>query len=462
MSTSQEMIPDLFRAVARNGLCTGCGACAALDLTGGTVMESTPAGPVPRIPATARFPLQAERACPGRGIHYPTLYRRHFGRTPERWLLGHVVATRTGYAADPAIRKAGASGGVLTRVLMHLLESRRVDAVVVVRQGLPVPEQARAVVVRTPAEVLEAAQSVYIPVSLLDGLNALEDGQRYAMCCLPDSAAALRVLQSMGHAKALLVKYVVGPYTGTALDPAAIRTFLRQHGVAVQDAITSLRWRAGDWPGYLEIKTASGRVLRSKKVYYNFLIPFFVTQNSLQNMDFANEFADLAVGDAWSPAFEAQGGGHSVITTRSAGMETILQEMEQAGLLTTEAIDPLQASAMHGHMLDFKKRGGYLRNRMRRALGRPAADFGMRPDPLPTGRKVVELVVSAIFLLARTSLARGIVARIPERVIGPVFNRLRLGWKGMSKPTKRKGLANLNMIETPDQDGPWPAEATRA
>ena len=75
-------------------------------------------------------------------------------------------------------------------------------------------------------------------------------------------------------------------------------------------------------------------MLTSKKVYYNFLIPFFVTQNSLQNMDFANEFCDLSVGDAWSPNFEAQGGGHSVITTRSDAMERVVQEMERAGKLT--------------------------------------------------------------------------------------------------------------------------------
>lgn len=421
-------------------------------------MEDSPQGPVPRFGPASRLPAYAPRACPGRGIHYPTLYRRHYGQPPASWLLGQVVNVRTGYAADPSIRKAGASGGVLTRVLMYLLESKRVDAVIVVRQGVPSPEKARAVLAHTSEEVLAAAQSVYIPVSLLDLLTALEDGKTYAMTCLPDQSAALRVLQSAGHPKARLVKYVLGPYTGTALDPAAIRTFLRQHGVAKDDAITSLRWRAGDWPGYLEIKTASGRVLRSKKVYYNFLIPFFVTQNSLQNMDFANEFADLAVGDAWSPAFEAQGGGHSVITTRSAEMEAIVAEMERAGLLATEPIDPLQASAMHGHMLDFKKRGGYLRNRMRRFFGRPAADFGLRPDPLPAGRRMVELVVSGIFLLARTRLARAMVERVPERIIGPVFNKLRLGWKGFSKPTKRKGLAGLTMIETPDQDGPWPVE----
>jgi coenzyme F420 hydrogenase subunit beta len=193
----------------------------------------------------------------------------------------------------------------------------------------------------------------------------------------------------------------------------------------------------------MEVRLASGRVFQSKKFYYNFLIPFFVTQASLQGMDFANEFADLSVGDAWSPRFEALGGGHSVIVTRTPDMEAVIREMEAAGLLNASPEDPVKAAAMHGHMLDFKKRGSYIRNRLRRLTGRRAPDFGMRPRPLPALRVAVEVVICLIFFVAGTRPARWLVARIPERIIGPLFNRLRLAWKGASKPAKRKGLRDL-------------------
>jgi len=446
---SESIAHELFRTVVRPGLCTGCGACIAWDPSRTARMIDTARGPVPDFgKASPDLPAHALDCCPGRGIHYPALYRQHFGHTPDRWLLGHIESVHTGFAADPSLRAAGASGGVLTRVLIFLLEEKLIDAAIVVRQDVPTPGQARAVVARTREEILAAAQSVYIPVSTLDVLNQLEPGLRYAMTCLPDQSAALRALQQRGHPGAQQIRYVLGPYTGTALEPAAIRCFLRQNRVRDDDALTSLRWRAGDWPGYLEIRTASGRVLRSKKVYYNFLIPFFITRNSLQNMDFGNEFADLSVGDAWSPRFEAAGGGHSVVVTRSKEMATIIRTMQERGLLALEPEDPLKAAEMHGHMMDFKKRGGYIRNRFRRALGLPATDFHMRPDPLPVSRILVELVVSGIFLISRTWLARRIVEAIPERVIGPIFNRLRLGWKNASKPTKRKGLAELVMRET--------------
>jgi coenzyme F420 hydrogenase subunit beta len=269
------------------------------------------------------------------------------------------------------------------------------------------------------------------------------------MVCLPDQAAALRLLQLGGFAPALRITHVLGPYTGTALYPAAIRAYLRMHGVHRDDAITRLRWRAGDWPGYLEIVTASGRVLRSPKVYYNFLIPFFVTHTSLQHPDFGNEFVDLSVGDAWSPTLEASGGGHSVMVTRAAAMERFVATLVAEGVLTAEDIDPLQATEMHGHMIDFKKRGSHIRNRLRRVLGRRVPDFHMVPAPLPAARVAVEVVIIIILALCSNPLARWVLGFVPERIIGPVFNRTRLTWKRLSKPTKRKGLAELECRETP-------------
>jgi coenzyme F420 hydrogenase subunit beta len=283
-------------------------------------------------------------------------------------------------------------------------------------------------------------------VSVLDILPRLEPGKRYAMTLVPEQAAALRRLQASGHAQARQIEYVLGPYTGTALYPAAIDNFLRSHGVRKDDPVTSLQWRAGEWPGYLEIRTKSGKVLRSKKVYYNFLIPFFVTRASLQSMDFANEFCDLSVGDAWSPKFEAEGGGHSVVVTRSAKMEAVIAEMVAAGQLALDPEDNLKATEMHGHMIDFKKRGGHIRNSWRRRWGRAAPDYGMRPAHVPVSRKAVELAISGLFVVGGTGLARGVLRMIPEKVIGPVFNKLRLSWKNLSKPTKRKGLADFKMI----------------
>jgi coenzyme F420 hydrogenase subunit beta len=106
------------------------------------------------------------------------------------------------------------------------------------------------------------------------------------------------------------------------------------------------------------------------------------------------------------------------------------------------------AISMHGHMLDFKKRGGYIRNRMRAFFGYSVPDYGYRPVGISITRKLTEVVISAIFLMAGNRVARGIMQLVPEKIMGPAFDFLRLRWKRFSKPAKRKGLNDYQIVTT--------------
>lgn len=433
--------------VVAKGLCTGCGACVALL---GGKMRSNNLGIFPVFnnrKIGKKLKRTAYLACPGIGIHYPSLYRSHYGKLPTSWLLGEVVRTRVGYSNNDEVRENGASGGVITQTLSYLLENNYIDVAIVVQQGALKADIASVIFADSSGDVFNAAQSVYAPPSTLDILSKLQPNHKYAITCLPEQAAAIRVMQNQGYEPANQIEYILGPYTGTALEPRAIRSLLRSNKIKNNDEIVSLKWRTGNWPGYLEIKTESGKIVRSKKVYYNFLIPFFVTQTSLQSMDFSNEFCDLSVGDAWSPKYEKQGVGFSVITTRTLKMEFIIKKMIKEGYLAAEDIDQDKASEMHGHMLDFKKRGGFIRNKWRRYLGFKSPNYGIIINDMPISRYIVEIVISGVFVVCRNPISRKILEFIPESIIGPFFNKSRLLWKDLSKPSKRKGLSSLSISE---------------
>lgn len=439
-----EEVNNRLKKVIRDRNCCGCGACTLFS-TPAAFMLQTPRGPEPDLTAP-RYSEEALKVCPGINLSYPAIYDSHYGKQPQNYLHGILQGVRIGYSGTDELRKRGASGGVISSTLLYLLKNKMIDGAVVVRQGAPTPIEALAFIARSEEEIIASMQSVYIPVSVLDVISEFSDNERYAMVCLPEQSAALRKLQAIGHAGARQVKYVLGPYTGTALYPSAIDFFLRSKRVKKSDKVTSLKWREGEWPGYLEIRTKSGRVVQSKKIYYNFLIPFFVTHTSLRSMDFVNEFADLSVGDAWSPKYESQGKGFSVIVTRTAEMEGIVSEMINKGVLEAELVAHEECIAMHGHMVDFKKRGGYIRNRMRAFFGHTVPDYGYRPARIATTRKLTELVISSIFLLAGNRFSRAVMTLIPEKIMGPLFDYMRLRWKKISKPTKRKGLSAYEII----------------
>lgn len=441
----------LQREVIDVGLCTHCGTCIGLS-NGRFHLQPTPYGPLPH-PNDAQdtdLPETAYTACPGKGIHYPQAFRETFGAVPQNWLLGPYQQTYIGYAGDNTVRRAGASGGVITQTLLYLLQNGRIDGAVVVQMGQPQPWLAQPVIATTAAEIRAASQSVYEPVAvntILPQMAAFNG--RLAYVGLPDQVASLRRLQTKGHPGALKVDYVLGPYVGTNMYLGAIASYLRSNGVNSLAEIADLQFRAGEWPGYLQITLHSGRVLRAEKFYYNYLIPFYVTRSSLTAVDFTNELTDISVGDAWHPQYEAQGGGFSVVVSRSPQGEMLLQEMAAASIVQLDPVTVDEALGMHGHMLDFKKRGTFIRLQWRAWRGKPVPDYGYHPAQITWTRQFVELVIVTLFGVCGTPWARRFVEFIPLRLIGPVFDTLRKSWKRLSKPVKRQGLgaSNYEVVE---------------
>lgn len=438
------------------GNCTHCGACAGLNPE---VLEfkRTARGPLPSIKARRRagdLPnlRLAWAVCPGRGVPFAELFD-YLGRTWTDKLLGPHRALYVGHATDERIRGNAASGGVISRVLVHMLESGAVAGVIAMRQGVGGAERAAPVIARSREEILACAQSVYSVTPVLDILPAAADVEGpLAFAGLPDQMAALRMLQAAGHPVARRVLFTAGPYTGTNLYEGAVRAFLRAKGVGGEARIERIRWRAGQWPGYLEVKLEDGRVFRSEKFHYNYLIPFYAARSCQITPDFTNELADLSVGDAWSPRFEKDRRGYSVVVARSAAACEALECLRVRGELALDPIPREEALSMHGHMLDFKKRGTFVRLAAQKQRGKPIPEFGYAPARIPLSRKAVEAVISGAFTLGGTDWARRWAGRAPLGVIGPAFNVLRKGWKLMSRPTKRRGLADCEFLVTRNPD----------
>lgn len=443
----------LQKQVVEAGLCTHCGTCVGLaekDLH----MVETVHGPVPqlrhgRLPAP--HPL-LYGTCPGKGVNYPELYQAVFDRLPENWLLGPAEKMYVGYSRQSDIRRQGASGGVITQTLLYLLESGQIDGAVVVKMGLPRPWQAQAIIATTPEEIKACSQSVYAPVPVNAILAEMcKFNGRLAYVGLPDQVAALRMLQQAGHEGANKVSFVLGPYVGTNMYQEAIESFLRANNITDINQVIELRYRAGEWPGYLLVRMQDGRELKAEKFYYNYLIPFYITRSSWLAVDFTNELTDISVGDAWHPQYEALGAGFSVVVARTPKAVKLLNEMADAKLVSLEETTVENALSMHGHMLDFKKRGSFIRLGWRKRLGKKIPQYGYYPVQLPLSRKLVELIISGLFVVCSTRPARWLVEHVPIGLIGPLFNTLRKSWKNLSKPTKRKGLGHIKFMIEPTE-----------
>ncbi|MFN3938873.1 MAG: coenzyme F420 hydrogenase/dehydrogenase beta subunit N-terminal domain-containing protein, partial [Gemmobacter sp.] len=184
------LAPSLGR-VARGDLCSGCGGCAAL-VPGKIAMQRVAEGflrPRQSVSLTDAEDAALTRVCPGLGQSVQA-----GGRTDDA-LWGPYLQMWTGHATDAALRHAGASGGGLSALALHLVESGQVDGVIqtAAAPGLPLGN----VTVLSPGRpgILAAAGSRYAPASPLAGLDAwLQPGRRYAFVGKPCVVAALRLL----------------------------------------------------------------------------------------------------------------------------------------------------------------------------------------------------------------------------------------------------------------------------
>ena len=79
-------------------------------------------------------------------------------------------------------------------------------------------------------------------------------------------------------------------------------------------------------------------------------------------------------------------------------------------------------------------------------MGGPrVTDYGYRPGKIGVLRGLGELVFAGSVLLAGNRFSRWLMTLVPERIMGPVFDFMRLRWKKASKPVKRKGLHNYHI-----------------
>lgn len=427
----------------RSELCTRCGSC--VGLSGGTIAFDSREGIfLPEFTGKIEESA-AERilqACPGKNFSFPE-YRDFFFKDSPHFhpYTGPYHSLSIGFAKDPEQRLQGASGGILSAVLIYLLEKKKIDGAIVTRMSHSKPWLTEPFIATTREEILEAAQSKYILTSVNEILehSASFEG-RLAYVGLPGQVQSIRKLQKAGDEAVSNISYIFGPFYGNTLHFSSIRSFLKSHGEKDYREIKHLWFRHGEWPGNMRVEMNSGRVIQLKKFHANYLIPFHIVRNSLYCTDFTNEFTDLSGGDAWAPVYEERGKGFSIVMARSAKGEDLIREMQEDGWLDLQDLPEKECIDMHSHGYDFKKRGGFIRIRFRKISGKAIPDYGYSLGKSPFKRVLMELMISSLFRIMGTGPARWSVEQFSPAFIGKIFERSRTSWKKSTHNIKRDSL----------------------
>ncbi len=393
--------------VLRGQLCTGCGLCAAVS-DGAIEMSMAPPGYARPTQITSLSPA-AEAAiaqsCPGAVVEpWSQSTNAHPYWGPWRDIS-------VGHAANPRVRYAGSSGGALSALLIHALQTGLVDRVLHITADPERPTQNITIYSRTPEEVVAGSGSRYTASSPLANLDdALAEGGAMAFVGKPCDVSALRRLAKLDPRVDRHVPLVLSFFCGGMPSHDGVARILAAMGVEPSNLV-SFRYRGNGWPGRAVATTRDGQTAEmsyadswggylSKEVQFRCKIC----------SDAVGGTADIACADAWYggesgyPQFDERD-GRSLIVARTEVGQRLLEDARRSSILETEALDIAQIDLMQPSQA----------RRKRLAIARLAAlVVSGQPKPLMRGTMLPEAFASASFAEA----ARNFVGTLRRIVVG--------------------------------------------
>lgn len=375
MPTTIITTPSLAR-VARGDLCAGCGACAGLypDRISMKVVSPGYLRPEQIGPLSPEEGTRIARTCPGLGQRVEVAGRL------ESVLWGPYVGMQTGWATDPALRHAGASGGGLSALLVHLLAEGVVDAVV---QTAAAPDLAigNATVLTTDVtDITAAGGSRYAPSAPLAGLaDLLADGRRFAFVGKPCDAAALRALTAEDPAIAGAFPVVLSFFCAGIPSHAGGRAILTALGTDLEHT-ESFRFRGNGWPGRATARLKDGSE-RSMSYHDSWggILTKHIQHRCKICADGTGMAADIVCADAWEtdakgyPVFE-EASGISLIVARTALGAELIEAARAANRIETAPFDVACLAAIQPGQRE-RRRALAARLAALRLLGQPVPRY---------------------------------------------------------------------------------------
>ena len=325
----EKNVSGNIHTIVDNILCSACGGCAGICPVGAISMQENNAGYLYADIDDDKCISCGKciSICPGNGT-----------RVRDE-LIGDVINGYTGYARDKEIRQQGQSGGVVTALLQWLLESKRVDAVVVSRFNCK-KKRAEALLASTAQEVFEARGSHYTQTSPVEIILKNQD-KKLAAVLLGCHTACLEQIKKQ-YPKVKLPVLTIGLICGGNLSGYVVDDLLKQAGLGKTGNISSFRFRdksEGGWPGDIVISSEDKRVCIPKEKRME-IKPYYQSYRCMLCAEKMNQCCDIVAGDPWGINMENESDGYSAIITRTMYGNDILNTAAGEGIIVIKPEDP--------------------------------------------------------------------------------------------------------------------------
>ncbi len=368
---------DRVDEVAAWRLCMGCGACKWACPEGAVSLRDIPETGIRPIVEEAKCKRcgKCVEICPGVRLEH-----REFPKGAIREFIGMwgpVLGVYEGYACDPQIRFAGASGGISTALGLHGLQDQGLSAVLHVKADGAYPISNQATLSRTREDLLATTGARYAPAAPCQAFGWIKDCPGKCMFIgKPCDVAALRTAQRMDPELGQKVGPTISLFCGGTPTTAGTLAVLEAMGISEPNTVSSLRYRGNGWPGQVTATVRDSD--RTYTMTYRDAWDKILARNGQVRCrlcpDGTGEFADIACGDPWHMDHAQDETGHSLVLARTALGESFLRDAAKAGCISLEE-RPARVLPESQYWLLRRRREVYGRLLAMRMCGIPTPEF---------------------------------------------------------------------------------------
>ncbi|MFO1171945.1 MAG: Coenzyme F420 hydrogenase/dehydrogenase, beta subunit C-terminal domain [Hyphomicrobiaceae bacterium] len=324
--------------IVENGLCMGCGICRSV-LGAAKVTTTLEADGLERPRALKPFDdddiERLNAICPGVHVSFPDV-ADGIDRDP---MWGPIARISRGYASDPAIRYRAASGGALTGLGIHLIETRKVDYIMHLKADPDRPLLSKAHRSYTRDDVISASGSRYTASAPLASITeGLDEGRPFAFIGKPCDVTALANLARQDTRVGQLCRYTLTIVCGGFSELSKFRDLLAAWDMDERD-VTRFSFRGNGCPGPTAATTKDGR--HRETAYWE----LWAAEETWRNFyrckicpDAIGLSADLAALDVWDGCNPTrEDAGWNAFLCRTGKGRALLEDAVRTGHVTLDA-----------------------------------------------------------------------------------------------------------------------------
>jgi coenzyme F420 hydrogenase subunit beta len=352
----KEPVALAVERVGNLNLCAGCGICVPICPSEAVAMSLVPKG----IYLPVVDPIKCTncglcvQVCPGHSLRLDQF---------EDVLLGDHLNSYMGYSTDSRVRWESSSGGLVTELLLFMLDEGIIDGALVTRASRTSPLTPEPFIARTRQDIVQAMGSKYCPVPAdIRFTELLSEKGKFAVVGLPCDIEGIRnvqrINQSINRRLARRIVLVLGLFCANTSSILGTQFLLRKHSITAEQ-VAELTYRGHGWPGHGSILLKNGRVIdvTLNEWYRTGGLPFFKPIRCMLCFDNTNRLADISFGDAWKLSNDSA--GMSLVISRSELAERILQQArreQRIALLRVDPSDVVKSQNLQNRMNQFAGR----------------------------------------------------------------------------------------------------------